>query len=146
MPQTTGRCANALAWAMAAAPALGCTEEEIERAFDPPPTPHPIVEAVRNLLEQRKQWKGSATELSELLEPFGVCTTPSAVSQHLQNCMLTLADYGIELKFRHLHGNRRVIDLREEGGGADCKNDPESAPPDFAPSPQPEETEEVTPS
>ena len=118
----------------------------MQRAFDPPPPPHPIVEAVRNLLEQRKQWKGSATELSELLEPFGVCTTPSAVSQHLQNCMLTLADNGIELKFRHLHGNRRVIDLREESGGADCKNDPESAPPDFEPSPQPEETEEVTPS
>jgi len=53
---------------------------------------------------------------------------------------------GIELKFRHLHGNRRVIDLREESGGANCKNDPEFAPPDFEPSPQPEETEEVTPS
>jgi len=118
----------------------------MQRAFDPPPQPHPIVEAVRNLLEQSKQFKGSATELSELLEPFGVCTTPRAVSQHLKNCMLTLADHGIELKFRRLHGGDRVIDLREDPGGANCKNDPQFAPPGSQPSPQPEETEEVTPS
>jgi len=144
MNQTTGPSASALAWAMAASHALGCTEEEMQRAFDPPPPPHPMVEAVRYLLEQRKQWSGSATELLELLEPFATCTTPKGVSQQLRNCMLTLADNGIELKFRRLHGGDRVIDLREDPGDAYCKNDPPDASPDFEPSPQPKETEEVT--
>ncbi|SPE25206.1 hypothetical protein SBA6_100020 [Candidatus Sulfopaludibacter sp. SbA6] len=146
MPQMnlpTGRCASALAWAMAASPALGATEEEMQLAFEPPPPPHPLVEAVRNLLEQRKHWTGTATELLELLEPFAPCQTPRSVSQHLRTCMLTLADSGIELKFRHLHGKKRIIDLREEPGGADCKNDPPFAPPDFDPPPQPTQTEEV---
>jgi len=149
MPQMTtptGRCASALAWAMAAAPALGCTEEEIERAFDPPPPPDPMVEAVRNLLHQSKEWKGSATELRELMEPFITCTTPKGVSQQLRNSTLTLADYGIELKFKRLHEGARIIELREDPGDASCKNDPPDASPDSEPSPQPEETEEVTPS
>ncbi|SPF54142.1 hypothetical protein SBA4_6130001 [Candidatus Sulfopaludibacter sp. SbA4] len=146
MAQPTGRCASALAWAMAACPALGCTEEEMQRAFDPPPPPHPMVEAVRNLLEQVKQWRGSATDLLELVEPFGICTTPKGVSQQLKNCSLTLADHGIELKFRHLHEKKRIIELREDPGDASCKNDPPDASPDSELSPQPEETEEVTPS
>jgi len=141
--QPTGPCADALAWAVAASPALGCTEEEMQRAFDPPPLPHPIVLAVRNLLEQRKSWTGSATELRDLLEPFGICTTPRGVSQHLNNSMLTLADHGIELKFRRLHGGDRVIDLREDPGDANSENDPEFASPNSDQSQQPKETEEV---
>jgi len=144
MNQPTGRSASALAWAMAASPALGCTGEEMQRAFDPPPPPHPMVEAVRNLLEQRKQWTGSATDLLELLQPFATCTTPKGVSQQLRNCMLTLADSGIELKFRRLHEGARIIDLREDPGDAYCKNDPSDASPDSDPPPQPTETEEVT--
>ncbi len=34
MTRVTGRCPDALAWALAAAPALGCTEEEMHEAFD----------------------------------------------------------------------------------------------------------------
>jgi len=147
MPQMTtptGRCSNALAWAIAASPALGATEEEMQRAFDPPPQPHPMVQAIRNLLDQRKQWKGSATELRELMEPFITCTTPKGVSQQLRNCSLTLADNGIELKFKRLHEGARIIEIREDQGDAYCKNDPSDASPDFDSSPQPEETEEVT--
>jgi len=103
-----------------------------------------MVDAVRNLLEQRKQWTGSATELLELLEPFAPCTTPKGVSQQLRNCMLTLADTGIELKFRRLPGGDRIIDLREEACDAYCKNDPPDASQNPDPPPQPTETEEVT--
>jgi len=141
--QTAGPCADALAWAMAASPALGSTEEEMQRALDPPPLPHPIVQAVRNLLEQRKRWTGTAAELKELLEPFVSLQTPSAASHHLKNSMLILADYGIELKFRRLHGGTRIIDLREEPGDGDSENDPQSPSPDFDAPPQPTETEEV---
>jgi len=58
--------------------------------------------------------------------------------------MLTLADYGIELKFKRLHEGARIIELREDPGDASCKNDPPDASPDSEPSPQPTETEEVT--
>ncbi|SPE36894.1 exported hypothetical protein [Candidatus Sulfopaludibacter sp. SbA6] len=89
--QPTGRCASALAWAMAARPALGCTDEEIQLAFHPPLPPHPMVEAVRNLLDQRKHRTGSATELLDLLQPFASCQTPKGVSQQLKNCTRALA-------------------------------------------------------
>ncbi len=138
------RLANALAWAVAASPALGCTEEEMQQAFALPAEPHPMVEAVRNLLDQRRQWTGNATELLELLQPLVPCRTPKGVSQQLKKCMLTLADNGIELKFHHLHDNKRIIELREERGGASCEKSPPDAPPDFDPSPQPTETEELT--
>jgi len=143
MDRPSGKRPDALAWALAASPALGCTEEEIERALAPPAPPHPMVEAVRALLEQRRQWTGTATELLELLRPLVPCQTPKGVSQQLKSCMLTLADYGIELKFRHLHGNRRIIDLSEETGGASFPQNAKNAPPDPEPSPQPIETEEV---
>jgi len=139
----TGRCATALAWAVAASPALGATEEEMRLAFDPLPPPHPIVEAVRNLLEQRRHFAGSATDLLELLQPFAPCRTPKGVSQQLRNAVLTLADAGIELKFRRLHEGARVIHLREDQGDAYCKNHPPDASPDLGPPPQPTQSQEV---
>ena len=142
--QPTGRCASALAWAMAASPALGCTGEEMQLALEPPPPPHPMVDAVRNLLDQRKRWTGSATELLDLLQPFASCQTPKGVSQQLRNSMLTLADSGIELKFRRLPGGDRIIDLRDGVCDAYCKNDPPDASQNPDPSPQPTATEEVT--
>jgi len=157
MPQLnmpTGRSANALAWAMAASPALStgegnvCTEEEMERAFAPPPPPHPMVEAVRALLEQRHNWTGSATELLELLQPALFCQatgskSPSGLSQQLKKSMLTLADSGIELKFRRLHGGDRIIDLREDPGDGTFPQNVPVASPVFEPPPQPTETEEL---
>jgi hypothetical protein len=137
----TGRCATALAWAVAASPALGATEEEMRLAFDPLPPPHPIVEAVRNLLEQRRHFAGSATELLDLLQPFAPCRTPKGVSQQLRNAVLTLADTGIELKFRRLGGGSRVIDLREDHCDAYCKNHPPDASQNPGPPPQPTQTE-----
>ncbi|SPF38042.1 hypothetical protein SBA4_2120024 [Candidatus Sulfopaludibacter sp. SbA4] len=40
--------------------------------------------------------------------------------------------------------DRQRLRLREHSGDANCKNDPQFASPDFNPSPQPTETEEVT--
>src|SRR5271157_3222043 len=135
--------ASALAWAVAASPAPGATEEKMHRAFDPPPPLHPIVEAVRNLLEQRRHFAGSATELLELLQPFAPCRTPKGVSQLLRNAVPALAGTGIELKFKRLHEGARVIHLREDQGDAYCKNHPPDASPDPDPSPQPAQTEEL---
>jgi len=138
------RCADALAWAMAASPALGCTEEQIEQAFDPPPPPHPMVEAVQALLERRRCWTGSATELLDLLQPALSCQTPKGVSEQLRKCMLTLADAGIELKFRRLSGGSKVIDLQADPCVAPPAKDPPSATQNSDASSQPAETEELT--
>ena len=139
----TGRCANALAWAMAASDAIGSTAEEIQQAFAPPPPPHPMAEAVRNLLELRRNWTGSATQLLELLQPVVSCHTPKGVSHQLKNCMLTLADHGIELKFRRLPGGDRVIDLREDVCDASCPKTPPHASQNLDLFSQPAETEEL---
>ena len=57
--------------------------------------------------------------------------------------MLTLADQGIELKFRRLHGGHRILDLHEDPGDASFPQNAEYASPETDPSPQPEQNEEV---
>jgi len=82
---------------------------------------------------------------AQLIDLLGRCNPFTAGHPlALWRAMLTLADSGIELKFRRLHGNKLIISLREESGGAYCKNDLPDAPPDFDTPPQPTETEEVT--
>ncbi|HEY2013217.1 MAG TPA: hypothetical protein VGH38_06920, partial [Bryobacteraceae bacterium] len=143
LPVPNSRLPDALAWAAAASPVLGSTDEEMRQAFDPPPTPHPLVEAVRNLLEQRRQWTGNATELLHLLGPSLSCPTPTVVGHQLRASALTLADSGIEVRFRRLHQGARTIELRRDSGDADASKSPESASPDSAPSFQATETKEV---
>jgi len=138
-----GKFADAVAWAVAASPALGCTEDEMREALNPPPSPHPMVEAVRGLMEQRRCWKGSATELRDLFQPFISCHTAAGVSKQLRSCSLTLAEHGIELKFRRLHEGARVVEIREDPGDAWTEEDPPHASPDSDVPPQPTETEEV---
>ena len=147
-----GRCADTLAWAMAASPALRCfkegevcSEEEMRAAFAPPAPPHPMVQAVRALLDQRRRWTGTASELQDLLQPALSCHTPKGVSHQLKTCMLTLADHGIELKFRRLHGGTRIIDLQEDSGDAWSPKTAPHASPNSDPSPQPEEIKALKP-
>jgi hypothetical protein len=135
----SARCPDALAWAMAASPALGCTEEEMRQAFALP-DPHPMAEAVRNLLDQRRHFAGSATQLLELLQPLAGCHTPKGLSQSLRSCMLTLADSGIELKFSRLPGGSRIIELSD----ASYEKPPQDASQNFDPSSQPTETTDLT--
>ena len=106
----TGRAPDALAWAMAAAPALGCTEEEMRQAFHDPPPPDPTVEAVRTLVDQQGPWTGRASDLLDLLPPSPHYTTAKGVSQHLKSQTLALADLGIALQYRPT-AKTRIIDL-----------------------------------
>ncbi|MGA2771190.1 MAG: hypothetical protein ABSG26_10280 [Bryobacteraceae bacterium] len=139
----SGRCPDALAWAMAASPALGCTGEEMRQAFALA-EPHPMAEAVRNLLEQRRHFAGSATQLLELLQPFVGCHTPKGLSQQLRSCMLTLSDTRIELKFKRLGGGARIIELSDDPCDASCEKTPPDASQTLDPPPQPTEKEELT--
>ena len=138
------RCPGALAWAMAAAPALGCTEDEMRLAFDLPDPPHPIAEAVRTLLDQRRHFTGTATQLLELLQPVVGCQTPKGVSQHLRSCILTLADFGIELKFKRLPGGSKSIELSDDPCDASCEKSPKDASQNLAPSTQPTDSGPLT--
>ena len=138
------RCPDALAWAMAAAPALGCTEDEMRLAFDLPAPPHPIAEAVLTLLDQRRHFTGTAAQLLDLLQPVVGCQTPKVVSQHLRSCILTLADVGIELKFRRLHGGSKSIELSDDPCDASCEKSPKDASQNLAPSTQPTDSGPLT--
>jgi hypothetical protein len=137
------RCPDALAWAMAAAPALGSTEDEMRLAFDLA-APHPMLAAVRTLLEQRRHFTGTATQLLELLRPVVDCQTPKGLSQRLKSCVLTLADAGIELKFKRLPGGSRTIELSDDPCDASCPKPPQDASQNFASPPQPTESEPLT--
>ena len=143
MDLPSGRCADALAWAMAASPSLDCTEDEMRQAFGPPPPPHPLVEAIRALIEQRRHWTGSASQLLDLLEPALSCHTPKGLSHQLRTCTLILADCGIELKFRRLHRGARIVELSGDRGDASREKSPPHASPDFEPAPEATETTEL---
>jgi hypothetical protein len=143
MPPSRGRLPDALAWTLAAAPALALTEDEIRQAFAEPPPPHPVVDAVRRLLLDCPRWTGTASELLEQLVPLGSCCTPKGLSQQLRNNTLTLAASGIEIKFRRLHEGLRTIDLVRQPGDANLKKNVPDASPSLLPSPQVAQPEEL---
>ncbi len=102
------RHAGALAWTVAAAPALNCTATQIENAFDPAPDPLPIVGALRTLLRQTPDWAGTATLLAQSIPSH---PNPQALARQLAKHTLTIADAGISVEFRRAHGGTRMIHL-----------------------------------
>jgi len=138
-------CPDALAWAMAASPALACTEDEMCRAFAPP-VPEPLVEAVRDLLHHRRHFAGTAAQLLELLPPILGGHTPTGLSRRLRSSELTLADAGIQLRFKRLGGGARIVELSDLSCDASCKRPPQDASQIFAPRSQPIEQDGLTPS
>jgi hypothetical protein len=80
----------------------------------------------------------------ELLQPVVGCRTPEVLSHQLRSCMLTLADYGIELKFRRLGGGARIIEISDDPCDALCEKVPPGASQNLDPPPQPTETEQLT--
>ena len=104
---TASRHADVLAWACAAFPDLA---PQFRAAIEEPPPPHPVTAAIRRLLSTQpsSSWTGSATDLVKLIR---MGPTPRALSAHLHNSVLDLADAGIDVQFRRLPGGARVIDL-----------------------------------
>jgi len=135
-----GRCPDALAWAMAASPALGCTEDEMRQAFAPA-APEPIVEAVRTFLQQRRHFAGTAARLLDLLPPLAGCRKPEGLSHQLRSCKLALADAGIDLKFSRSRKGSRIVELFD----ALYEKSPQNASKNLTPHPQPLEPEHLTP-
>ncbi len=113
MTLPTGRFPDVLAWAIAAAPALGCTEEEMRAALDAPPPADPTVEAIQTLLAARGPFRGTATALLDLLPASPHFRSPKGLSQHLKSHAPQLAARGIALQFSHPKPNLRQIELTQ---------------------------------
>jgi hypothetical protein len=122
------RFADALAWAMAAAPALGCTEPEMQQAFVPL-SADPFVQSIQTLLAPRHQWTGTAAQLLKLLPPSPSYQTPKGLSQQLHRSAPALTASGIALKFARRPGGVRIIDLRQPRCDASLENPPNHASP-----------------
>jgi hypothetical protein len=143
LPLPEGRCPDALAWTIAAAPSLDATEEELRHAFDPPDPPDPLVESIRALVRPRGRWTGSATQLLNLLKPALSCPTAKDLSSNLRACAPALADIGIDLQFRRAHRGSRIIELRGDALGPKT---PQSASPVSPQTPQPVHSKLLPPS
>ncbi len=103
---------DASAWASAAAPALGCTAEEMRDAFHEPPPLHPFVAALRDFLTQNHAFSGTASELLDHLPAAPGFTSPKGVSQQLRLHALTLAGDAIDVRFTRAPRGQRLIHLR----------------------------------
>ncbi len=129
MPLTTGHCPDALAWALAAAPALGYTEDEMRQALNAPPPSDPTVEAARALVAERGPWTGTATELLDILPPSHHFRTAKGLSQHLKSHTLPLSALGISLQFTRPNPNLRLIHLTPTNQPHSSESPPPPEPP-----------------
>ena len=107
---SVSRFADVHEWTVAAAPVLGLTPEQINRAL----AATPLVSAIGALLENQPEWTGTATELHEKLLALGLpdaASDPRHLSQQLNS--LPLALFGIELD-RGRSNTERLIHLRTQ--------------------------------
>jgi len=119
--------ATALAWAMAAAPALGCTAEELQQAWVPPPPANlPLLSAIGGLLDPAGKWSGTAAELLPQLPPSSLYRSPKGLSQYLKTNTPALTAAGLVLNFRRSNG-KRFIALDPNRSAASSENDPKNA-------------------
>lgn len=136
------RHADALAWAVAAAPALNCTADEIRRAFHPSPPSYPLVESVTAMLRRTPRFTGTATALAETLS---LSQTPKVLSAQLKLHAIDLADAGVHLDFNRRHGGVRTIDLRASPTFPASSQPTDSKPLTQTPEPDPPPAPSVTP-
>ena len=116
----TVRHPDVLIWALAAAPALGCTESEIEEALAVAPPQPRLVQAIDALVGLGRHWSGTPTALLKLLPP-DVCRAANALSRALGRSQPDLAAAGIRVNFHSKHRGQVVIDLDRLAGDDLCK-------------------------
>jgi len=106
-------CADAAAWAIAAAPALGLTEDAVRSALEPdaPVPADPVAATLCAFLDSRTLWEGSATELMDLLRPWRDDSwprTPKGLSQRLSHAAPSIQEAGLEIEFTRGRDSRRI--------------------------------------
>jgi hypothetical protein len=110
-PPRIPRLPDTAAWALACAPALGLTEEQILAALeiDPDPAPQrpPLLNAVEAHMKNKETWEGTATELLEELATD--IENPRALSHHLRRHSEQLAAAGFEVTFPRKNTARLIV-------------------------------------
>jgi hypothetical protein len=110
--RSPSRFADVHHWTMAAAPALGLTPDQINHAL----AASPLTDAVANLLEGKKEWTGTATDLLAALDKVGyprMASTPRA---------LATTDHHPSGHVRHPHGERAHQRGAPNSSNADPRN------------------------
>jgi len=97
--------ADTFAWALAAAPAIGASDSEIQDAFVQPVDP--VLAAIEALLGPESSWSGTPSELLELLPPSPHFNTPWRLTFYL-NHSLSLLAAGICIAATKPGGKRRI--------------------------------------
>ena len=110
-PAAAPRYADALAWAMAAAPALGVTESAIQDALLETP-PDPFLQALKSLLPPAGEWTGSATDLLASLPASPRYSDPATLSKYLKKRTAALFDAGLSTRSFRRPGGDRIIQIR----------------------------------
>jgi hypothetical protein len=90
---------------MSAAPALGLTPDQINHAL----AASPLTDAVATLLESKKEWSGTATDLLAALDKVGyprLASTPRSLSEQLNTTPLAL--FGIRMEKEHTGHDRQI--------------------------------------
>ena len=103
------RFADVHHWTVAASSALGLTKDQIDHAL----SANPLTDAVAALLEPKKEWTGTATELLAALAQVGyprMASTPRALSEQLNVTPLKI--FGIDME-KHRDADQRWIRLTQ---------------------------------
>ena len=116
--------ADAALWAIAAAPALGLTEEEILDAFEMEPDPDEppnLAQQVEDFMQDKEAWTGTATDLLNAL-PGGIGPkTPKLLSDQLRRSIDELAALGLTIDFKRTKCERTITITRLTTGDAELK-------------------------
>lgn len=82
------------------------TAEQIAREHTPP-----VIFAIIDLVKERREWKGSATELLEVLGEESVA--PNVLTKYVNQYHLSLLlDEGIEYKHKRTHADGRLLSFK----------------------------------
>jgi hypothetical protein len=103
------RFADVHQWTMAAAPILGLTPQQINRAL----SANPLVDAVDGLLQTQSEWTGTASDLLKNLRTIGFSAATDARHLSVQLNATPLALFGIALEKSSTH-DKHLIHLRRQ--------------------------------
>ena len=104
-------------WPIAAAPALGCSPEEIADAMGQS-APHPFVQSLATLLYQAGPWSGSPTNLLQVLPKSDLYHSPKGLTQLLNKLQPDLTAAGIRAHSHRQTDGTRIIEISD----ASCQN------------------------
>ncbi len=95
------RMADAAVWMAAAAPTFGIAEEKLLATLLKPPKPHRRKDKLLPALIALENWKGTATELLQLLPDHLKPQTEKELGNRLSRMIYHLNEAGIELQRHH---------------------------------------------